>query len=435
MTIPIPTGVFDIVPKPHHGDEWRSSHLWSFVDSMARRLAELYACQEIRTPIFERTELFSRSVGDDTDIVSKEMYTFEDRGGRSLSLRPEGTAGVIRALITERMLHSSGPTRLFYLGPMFRYERPQAGRVRQHHQFGVEVFGVAGPEQDAELVEMLVTFYKMLGITDLTVHLNSLGTGSARHVFVEAFKEFLRPQLGALSEDSRKRFEKNPLRILDSKAPEDQAILENAPSILDFLGAEDKAHFEIVQSILSNQGVSFEVNPHLVRGLDYYQKTVFEITSGKLGAQNTVGGGGRYDSLVKELGGPDMPGIGFATGLERVIHTLLKSRTAAEIPKNPLHIALLPMSEKEVRYAMNVASRLREVGLSCFIDFSFKKLKNTLSRVVDMQAQYVIVIGETEIQTNRLEVKRLLTGEKKIVALEALSSFLQQAVNIQNESI
>ncbi len=434
MSVPIPTGVFDILPKPH-GDEWRSSAVWHYVETTARRLAELYAFQEISTPIIERTELFARTVGDESDIVSKEMYTFEDRGGRRLSLRPEGTAGVVRALVSEGAFQQNTNLRLFYIGPMFRYERPQAGRFRQHHQFGVEVFGASGPQQDAELIEMLVHFYRMLGIPDLKVYINSLGTGDARHRFVDALKEYLYPKKDLLSPESRIRFDKNPLRILDSKSAEDIAIIENAPSILEFLDTADRDHFEKVQSILKHLNVAYEVNHLLVRGLDYYQRTVFEVTSGKLGAQNTVGAGGRYDGLVKQLGGPDIGSIGFATGLERVIQTLLKTKSFSEIPKQPLHVSLIPMGEEQVAYAMAIAARLREIGLSCLVDFSFRKLKNALSRAVEMAAQYVIVIGENELITNRLEVKKLATAEKKTIALEALTTFLQHAVNVADESI
>lgn len=434
MSVPIPTGVFDLVPTPSVDEAWRSTHIWQFVEAAARSIAFRYACDEIRTPIFERAELFSRSVGDVTDIVSKEMYTFHDRGGRLLSLRPEGTAGVLRSLLTEGNLTASSIMRLFYIGPMFRYERPQAGRFRQHHQFGVELIGVAAPEQDAEIIDMLLSFYKQLGINDLSVCINSLGDLDARSKFVAALKEFLQPKLIELSEESRVRFQKNPLRILDSKSPEDQRLLENAPSILDFLSETDRSHFERVQMSLKMLGVPYQIHPKLVRGLDYYQKTVFEVTSGQLGAQNTIGGGGRYDGLIQQLGGPDCASIGFATGLERVIQTLIKQKNEA-LAAPPLHIVLIPMSQQESIYALRIAQAVRESGISCYVDLSYKKLKNAISKAAGMNAQFVVVIGEHEIATERLEVKKLSTGEKRTVSVETLTIFLQHALNVQNESI
>lgn len=434
MSIPIPTGVFDLVPSPPADQAWRSTHIWQFVEAQARAVALRYACEEIRTPIFERAELFSRSVGDVTDIVSKEMYTFHDRGGRVLALRPEGTAGVLRSLLTEGELTSSSIKRLFYIGPMFRYERPQAGRFRQHHQFGVEIIGVGAPEQDAELIDMVLAFYKSLGLKDLNVYINSLGDREARTKFVGALREFLEPQLAHLSDESKVRFEKNPLRILDSKSPEDQRLLENAPSILDFLSEGDKVHFERVQLVLKTLGITYQIHPKLVRGLDYYQRTVFEITSGQLGAQNTIGAGGRYDGLIRQLGGPDCSSIGFGTGLERVIQTLIKQKQDV-LQKPLLQLIIIPMSQQEATYSLQIAQSVRGAGISCYVDLSFKKLKNAFAKAASMHAQFVVVIGEHEIATERLEVKKLLTGEKRTVSVETLTIFLQHAINVQNESI
>ena len=341
MTIHAPTGVFDITPQAK--DLWRTSAVWQHVEHVAKEVARAYGFSEIRTPTFEKVELFQRSVGDVTDIVAKEMYVFEDRGGRKLALRPEGTASVLRALIEEQSFTPLLSQRYFYIGPMFRYERPQAGRFRQHHQFGVEVFGIDAPQQDAELIAMLVDFYARLGITHLKVNLNSLGSLPAREAFREALVTYLKPMRHVLSEDSQARLEKNPLRILDSKAEEDQAIIDKAPSILEFLSLEDRTHFEEVQRILRVLGVSFDITPRLVRGLDYYQRTVFEVTSGVLGAQNSIGGGGRYDGLIKQMGGPDLASIGWGTGLERVIQALLKCKHGAESFASFVHLVIIPM--------------------------------------------------------------------------------------------
>ncbi|HXF28881.1 MAG TPA: histidine--tRNA ligase, partial [Chlamydiales bacterium] len=299
MAIPIPTGTFDILPEDPK-ELWRSSHLWNYVESVLRSHARLYGFEEIRTPLFERIELFKRSVGDTSDIVSKEMYDFEDKGGRHLALRPEGTASVIRSFVEKQLHTQKAQHRLFYIGPMFRYERPQSGRYRQHHQFGVEVLGAARPELDAELIEMCVSLYEKLGLQNLSVYINSLGDKETRVTFKERLKAYLQPKLSELSAESQRRFETNPLRIFDSKDEKDKEIIKGAPTILDCLTPECEAHFSAVRKVLDHLGIRYEVNAQLVRGLDYYTKTVFEITSGELGAQNTVGAGGRYDGLVKD---------------------------------------------------------------------------------------------------------------------------------------
>jgi histidyl-tRNA synthetase len=290
MAIQSPTGVFDILPVVPK-EQWRAAHLWQHVEEVCKHLALDYGFSEIRTPMFERAELFVRSIGDETDVVSKEMYIFEDRGGRELALRPEGTASVIRALVAEGVFSPVHALRYFYIGPMFRYDRPQAGRFRQFHQFGVEVFGVGAPEQDAELIAMMMQLYYRLGLPNLKAYINSLGDTVCRARFREALLTYLSSHLSSMSEDSKRRFDKNPLRILDSKDPGDQEIVQGAPSILDYLSPEDAAHFQRVQELLTLLHIPFEVSPLLVRGLDYYQRTVFEVTSGKLGSQNTIGGG------------------------------------------------------------------------------------------------------------------------------------------------
>lgn len=423
MPIPIPTGTFDILPHDPK-DTWRESHLWQFVEALMREHARVYACQEIRTPIFERTELFCRSVGDETDIVSKEMYTFIDRGERSMSLRPEGTAAVMRSFI-EKGLQSQGTHhRLFYIGPMFRYERPQSGRFRQHHQFGVEIIGPAQPEQDAELIEMLYTLYEKLGLKNLKVFINCLGNKAARDEFRSKLQDYLRPKLQTLSEDSKRRFEANPLRILDSKDPEDIEIVKSAPSILDFLSPESKAHFARVQAILSHLKIPYEVQHKLVRGLDYYNDTVFEVTSSHLGAQNSLAGGGRFDGLMKSLGGPDLPTIGFATGIERVIQALLnQSHLVPERPRPALYI--IPLGEEAMAPCFSLARILRLTGCACLVDVSGKKLKNAMQQADASRAEYVIILGENELKEGQCELKEMASGQKMKLAIDAVPLFFQ----------
>jgi histidyl-tRNA synthetase len=370
--------------------------------------------------MFERVELFKRSIGDETDVVSKEMYVFQDRGGRELALRPEGTASVIRALNTEKNFTPVQSLRYFYIGPMFRYERPQAGRYRQHHQFGIEVFGIGAAEQDAEVIAMLHQLYRRLGLPHLNICINSLGDAGCRTAFRESLLKYLSNHLSALSEDSQRRFERNPLRILDSKDQRDQEILRGAPSILDYLSQEDAAHFQRVQELLTSLGLSFEVCPLLVRGLDYYQKTVFEITSGKLGAQNTVGGGGRFDGLLKQLGGPDLPSVGWATGLERVIQLMLKEGLCDALHPHVLKLVILPLDTTSKAKALQIAEELRHRSVETLVDFSEKKVKQAVAAAGDIGAEWLLVLGERELETGKGSLKYLKTGDQIEMALDNL---------------
>ncbi len=419
MSIQLPTGVFDIVPSAPD-DQWREVHLWQYVEGVCRQVAADYGLSEIRTPIFERSELFKRSVGVETDIVSKEMYLFQDRGGRELALRPEGTASVIRSLVSSGNFSPVTALRYFYIGPMFRYERPQAGRFRQHHQFGVEVFGISAPEQDAELISLVMHLYQRLGLPHLKAFINSLGDAGCRSRFREALLAYLSDHVKNMSEDSQRRFERNPLRILDSKDPADQVIVAKAPSILDFLSPEDRIHFNRVQELLTALDIPYEVNPLLVRGLDYYQRTVFEVTSGKLGAQNTVGGGGRYDGLLGQLGGPDLPSIGFGTGLERIIQLLIKENLTDRAVKAPITLVILPIDEKAKMYALQLAEALRSKSVRCLIDYSGKKVKQSVAHASDIGAQWLLVVGDKELETGVGSLKYLQDGSKTEVSLQQL---------------
>jgi histidyl-tRNA synthetase len=420
MKYRIAKGVFDILPiESDPQSEWRRSHLWNFIESIARNLAQLYGLSEVRTPLFESTELFQRSIGQTTDIVTKEMYTFQDLGGRSITLRPEGTAPVMRAFIEKHLDQLASKHKFFYLAPMFRYERQQAGRYRQHHQFGVEVIGESSPFQDVEVIEILHTFYSSLGLRDLTVYLNSLGTPQCRLNFREALKDFLRPRLLDLSEDSQRRFEQNPLRILDSKEPQDIEILKNAPSILNHLSEKSLEHFDAVQQALKENGIPFEINTRLVRGLDYYNHTVFEITSGALGAQNSLGGGGRYDSLIKELGGPDLPAVGFGTGIERVLQACLAQ--GCILPKVPtVTLQLLPMGNEALRLSFKLASELRASGVSCDVEYKVRKLKNSLKSASQAGIAFVGIIGEQEIAKGVCTLKNMKEETTEEIPLSSL---------------
>lgn len=415
-------GVFDILPQDPK-EKWRCTHLWNYVESAIKQTTAQYGFQEIRTPMFERTELFKRSVGESSDIVSKEMYTFLDRGDRSMSLRPEGTAPVMRAFI-EHQLHLLAPVhKFFYIGPMFRYERTQAGRYRQHHQFGSEAIGNASPEQDVELIDMLCTLFGKLQIKNLKVGINSIGNEECRIKFRKALQDYLRDYHKELSPDSQVRFEINPLRILDSKNPQDIAITAKAPSVLDFLDEECSAHFNTVKRLLERLQIPYEVNPKLVRGLDYYNKTVFEVTAGELGAQNSVAGGGRYDGLLNSLGGPDLPAIGFGMGIERVIQTMLKQDIALPQPYAPA-LFLIPLGDHAREVCFSLLHDLRQKGLAVQMDFSGKKVAKSMQYADQIQAVHVAVVGDNELETGEIEIKHMASGSTRKFPLNHLSTMM-----------
>jgi histidyl-tRNA synthetase len=423
MKYSLPTGVFDIIPE-NPRDPWKSSYLWNFVEENMRKIAHEYGYQEIRTPIFERAELFQRSVGDSSDIVTKEMYTFEDKGGRLLSLRPEGTAPAIRAVIEQQLCQACPIQKLFYIGPMFRYERPQTGRFRQHHQFGVEAIGNSSPEQDVEIIDLLYNLYHRLGLKNLTLYVNSLGDKESRQAYLESFKQYLAPFLSQLSLDSQKRFEMNPLRILDSKNLQDRKILEESPSILDFLSEEAREHFEHVQKILQMLKIPYHVNPALVRGLDYYNKTVFEIVAGELGAQNSIGGGGRYDGLIQDLGGPNLPSTGFGTGIERILHTMIQQNVALPAQNHPT-IFLVGLGQAARLICMQLLHEFRQHGIPAEMDFSNRKMGKVLQYADQIGATNVIVIGEDELEKQQVEVKEMATGKLTSISLsDIVSTFI-----------
>lgn len=425
MEYSIPKGVFDILPeqpKPENG--WCASAHWQYVEEVMRQTALEYGFREIRTPIFERTELFVRGVGESSDIVTKEMFTFLDKAERSMTLRPEGTAAVMRSFVENRLYQIPTLHKFFYLGPMFRYERPQAGRYRQHYQFGAEAIGIGKPEQDVELIDMLCTLYGRLGLKNLSVMLNSVGDAATREPYQKALSDYLRPHFEKLSAESQVRFHKNVLRILDSKDPQDQKLLEGAPSILEMLNGEAQDHFQKVQSLLKDLKIPFSINSKLVRGLDYYNKTVFEITSSALGAQNTIGAGGRFDGLIAMLGGPDLPAIGFATGIERILQTMVKQGAAFPPPPHPL-VFLIPLGEASAPYCFKLLAELRHEGIAAEMDLSGKKIQHGLQLADKLGATYAVVVGDEELKKEEIKLKEMKTRAERSVRLSELITTLK----------
>ena len=333
-----PKGTKDILPQV--------SYKWQYVESAAREVAKIFGAQEIRTPTFEHTEVFLRGVGETTDIVNKEMYTFNDKGGRSITLKPEGTAGVVRSFVENGLYSSALPNKFYYITQCFRYERPQAGRLREFHQFGIEFLGASDANIDAEVILLAKTFLDKIGVTGITLYLNSIGCKTCRQKYEQALKAYLEENLDSLCELCKDRLKKNPLRILDCKNDDCKKITANAPKILDYICEDCSAHFEKVKKLLTLAKVDYKINPNIVRGLDYYTRTVFEFVSDNIGAQGTVCGGGRYDGLVSQLGGNDVPGIGFAMGIERLL--LLLENIGVQIPnQNKVKVYIAPMGEKE----------------------------------------------------------------------------------------
>ncbi|MGR3973955.1 MAG: histidine--tRNA ligase [Candidatus Rhabdochlamydia sp.] len=424
MNYTIPKGLFDILPyEAKEEDAWRSSEKWQYLEQVLRSVAASYGFKEIRTPIFEKTELFIRSVGESSDIVSKEMYTFNDKSDRSMTLRPEGTAAALRAYCEKKLYQVPGSSKLYYIGPMFRYERPQAGRYRQHHQFGAEALGILGAEQDVEMIDFLCEIYRKVGLTHLVVHLNSVGDEETRSNYRTALEAFLRPHFEKLSAESQVRFSKNILRILDSKSLEDQALLQGAPSILDFLSEEAHDHFEKVKFFLTQLKIPFVIDPKLVRGLDYYNKTVFEIISHGLGAQNTIGAGGRYDGLLETLGGPCLPSVGFATGLERVLQTLQKEKINCPQMFH-LDLFLIPLGDAAVEACFQKASQLRRKGYRVDIDLSKKKIQHGLQLATALNATFCIILGDDELASGSVEIKQMKQRSSSVIAWDLIESFL-----------
>jgi histidyl-tRNA synthetase len=397
---------------------------WQFIEATTRRIFSLYGFREIRTPIIESTELFTRSVGESTDIVSKEMYTF-DRGDESITLRPENTAGVVRAVV-EHSLHrniaAGYPERFYYIGPMFRHERPQKGRQRQFHQIGVEVLGASEPLADAETMQMVDLFLEALGVSERTLLVSSVGDSECRPRYRRELQEWIEPRLGKLCSDCNRRFRDNPLRVLDCKVEEDRRLLEGAPSILDVLCGGCADHFEQVKRALDGYGISYEVEPRLVRGLDYYHRTVFEVVSSGLGAQNAILGGGRYDGLVQELGGPAVPAFGFALGIERLLLLLPNKLATAEGRPD---IALIALGPEGWDACVDMARRFRTAGFAVSMPLAERPMGAQLKRADRAGARYVLFVGKDEIASGRFGLKELATGEQVTVDEQSIRARLE----------
>ena len=401
-------GTKDILPNQSHG--------WQALKVIIRSTMNNYGYKEIRTPAFERTELFSRGVGEETDIVSKEMYSWTDQGGEKLTLKPDLTAPVVRAFIQHNLREQSPINKLYYIDTLFRRERPQKGRYRQFHQFGIEAFGSENPEIDAEVIAVALAVLNKLGLEGLTLKLNSIGSPECRTLYRQAIRSYLKPYLNDLSEISQRRFDKNPLRILDTKIPHEIEILNDIPNVSDSWTPEDKAHFEELKSLLDAMDIQYSLAPRLVRGLDYYTRTTFEITSSALGAQDALCGGGRYDGLVKTLGGKATPGIGFAAGMERIL--LAMGNFDSNINNTQLYIVGLGDTVRPV--VVKLAEDLRQNNIRTNFDPLRRSLKAQMREANKTDARYAILIGDQELESGEVELKDLSTGDQEKIALDKL---------------
>lgn len=402
-----PKGTNDILPS--------ESYIWHWVENKLRNLAARFCYHEIRTPIFESTDLFIRGVGEGTDIVEKEMYTFRDKGDRSITLRPEGTASAVRAYLEHSINRTDERFKIYYIGPMFRYERPQAGRFRQHTQFGLELYGEQSYWGDVEVFSFISAMCKELGLANITVKLNSIGC-TCRNDYIEALKSYLRTNLENLCSDCSRRFEKNPLRILDCKKESCRKILKESPVPLSFLCQDCSTHFEGVKSGLEAMGIRYEVDSFLVRGLDYYTKTVFEVVSTTLGSQNAILGGGRYNNLIKELGGPEIPAVGFSSGMERLILTL--QNEGVSIPDDEsTELRIACMGEKAAAKGFTLMNELRDKGIRADMDFRNRKLKKQLKTAANRGEPFVMILGEDELEQGKVKLKDMINSQEHELSL------------------
>lgn len=410
--INIPKGTKDVLPQ--------ESYKWHYVEDIARKVASAFNVKEIRTPTFEHTELFLRGVGNTTDIVNKEMYTFIDKGNRSITLKPEGTAGVARSFIENGLSNTQMPLKMYYFSPVFRYERPQAGRLREHHQFGVEFYGSNAPETDAEVILLAYTVLTKLGLK-VKLNINSMGCPECRAEYNRALKEYLKDNFDNLCPTCKSRYETNPLRILDCKEENCKLLVKDAPKITDYICDDCKTHFEGLKDLLSSANLEFEVNPLIVRGLDYYTKTVFEFVTTQLGSQGTVCGGGRYDGLIEQIGGPKTAGVGFGMGLERIL--MLMEACGVEIPnENFVDLYIASMGDLAKKKAFEIAYKLRSTSnIRVEIDHISRGIKAQFKYADKINAKFVVVIGESELNEGYVLIKRMSDGQTKKVSFEELS--------------
>lgn len=416
MAIKAPKGTHDVTPQ--------EAALWQYIEDTARDICKEYGYGEIRLPVFEHTELFQRGVGDTTDVVQKEMYTFNDKGGRSITLRPEGTAGVVRAYLENNLYANAQPTKLFYLLSCYRYEKPQAGRLREFHQFGVECFGARGPAVDAEIISVAHELFQRLGLSDIALHINSIGCPKCRAEYNRKLQAYFEKRKNELCETCRDRLYKNTLRILDCKSPVCQEIAKDAPLIIENLCEECEEHFKKLQKYLKIMDIEYQIDPYIVRGLDYYTKTVFEFVSNQIGAQGTVCGGGRYDGLVEELDGAPTPGIGFALGLERLI--LLLHNVGITKEPEPLDLFLVALGEKADLYVQKFVYGLRKSGVRCDRDYLSRSFKAQMKYANKIGCNYIIVIGDDEITQDTGKLKNMATSEETEIRLSDIRSIAER---------
>jgi len=419
LLVQVPKGTNDILPA--------QIDYWYYLENIIKEVLQNFGYREIRTPVFEYTELFVRGIGETTDIVAKEMFTFSDKKGRSLTLRPEGTAPVIRAYLEHNLSRENPLTKLFYIESMFRSEKPQAGRFRQFHQFGAEAIGSPLPIIDAEIVVAALFIFQKLGLTDLTLHLNSVGCKQCRPKYLDALRDYFREKKAQLCADCQLRYETNPLRILDCKKEQCRVIVGKCPSIFKYLCRDCAAHFDALKVYLDKLGITYQINPFLVRGLDYYTKTAFEIISGELGAQNAICGGGRYDYLAEELGGKPTPGVGFAAGMERVLMTIIKQNI--EIPLwGGIKVFVAVTGQDGVNTALEIANQLRSAGVAADMDFLGKSLKAQLRMANKLQIPYVLILGPDELKENAVLIKDMEEGTQETVSLKNILFHLKSLI-------
>ena len=418
MKLQKPKGTQDILPQ--------ESVKWQYVEEFARKTFKKYHYAEIRTPLFEHYEVISRSVGDTTDIVTKEMYDFYDKGDRHITLRPEGTAPVVRSYVENKLFapEVQKPVKLYYMGSMFRYERPQAGRLREFHQIGVECFGSNNPATDVETIAMAAQFFNEIGIQGVTLQLNSLGNAESRAAYRQALIDYLTPLKDSLSKDSQRRLEENPLRVLDSKEKEDKLAVENAPSILDYLDEESQTHFQAVRSMLEALGIPYIINTNMVRGLDYYNHTIFEFTADVAGNELTICAGGRYDSLVAYFGGPETAGFGFGMGVER-LHLVLEKQGVALPLEDSLDVYVAVLGDGANNKALEIVQALRKQGFIAERDYLNRKLKAQFKSADTFSAKTLITLGESEIESNQVTIKNNQTREELTVSLNQIQKDFQ----------
>lgn len=416
-------GTKDVLPKDVHKNQ--------YIEATALDIASKFGYKEIRTPVFEHTELFQRGVGDTTDVVQKEMYTFDDKGGRSITLRPEGTAGAVRSYLENGLCNEALPQKVCYLISCYRYEKPQAGRLREFHQFGVECFGSASPLADAEIIALAKSLFDTLGVKDLSLEINSIGCPTCRAEYHKALKEYFSSRKDELCDTCKSRLDRNPMRILDCKSPICHEIAEGAPVVIDYLCDECKEHFENVQKYLKAQNIEYTINPQIVRGLDYYTKTVFEFVSNSIGAQGTVCGGGRYDGLVEELGGQHTPSLGFAMGIERLM--LLMEAQGCEFPEaEKPDLFIVALGEKATFKAVEIAKDMREEGFSALLDLNQRSVRAQMKYADKLGAKFNVVIGDNEVEAKTAKLKNMQTGEETEINLDTfVSGFYSISLNEQ----